>query len=71
MGSADFIARGIISRLKYELTPCQENMIRKISSFLLGDESDIFVINGYAGTGPLPGFPEHRFTTRMLASYNK
>ena len=51
MGSADFIARGIISRLKYEPTPCQENMIRKISSFLLGDESDIFVINGYAGTG--------------------
>ncbi len=51
MGSADFIARGIISRLKYEPTPCQENMIRKISSFLLSDESDIFVINGYAGTG--------------------
>ena len=51
MGSADFIARGIISRLKYEPTPCQENMIRKIATFLLSDESDIFVINGYAGTG--------------------
>ena len=51
MGSADFIYRGIVSRLKYEPTPGQSEMIRGISSFLLDDSSDIFIVNGYAGTG--------------------
>ena len=51
MGRADFLYTGFISRLKYAPTTCQEALLRKIADFVSGDESDILVVNGYAGTG--------------------
>lgn len=51
MGRADFLYSGFLSRFRYEPTPCQESLLRKIAEFVSGDESDILVVNGYAGTG--------------------
>ena len=51
MGRADFLYTGFVSRLKYDPTPCQEGLLRKVADFVAGDDSDILVVNGYAGTG--------------------
>ena len=51
MGKADFLYSGFVSRLKYEPTSCQEGLLRKVADFVSSDESDILVVNGYAGTG--------------------
>ena len=51
MGRADFLYTGFISRLKYAPTTCQEALLRKIADFVSGDDSDILIVNGYAGTG--------------------
>ncbi|MGN0189789.1 MAG: ATP-dependent RecD-like DNA helicase, partial [Candidatus Cryptobacteroides sp.] len=51
MGRADFLYSGFLSHLKYEPTPCQERMLRTAAGFICSDDSDILVVNGYAGTG--------------------
>ena len=51
MGRADFLYKGFLSRLKFEPTPCQEGLLQKISEFVSSDDDDIFIVNGYAGTG--------------------
>ena len=51
MGRADFLYKGFLSRLQYEPTPCQDELLRKLSDFLSSDDEDIFIVNGYAGTG--------------------
>ena len=51
MGRADFLYSGFIARLRYEPTPCQDALLRKIADFVSSDDDDIFVVNGYAGTG--------------------
>ena len=51
MGKADFLYSGFISRLQYEPTSCQEGLLRKVADFVSSDDSDILVVNGYAGTG--------------------
>ena len=51
MGRSDFLYSGFVSRLQYQPTPCQEALLRKIADFVTSDESDILVVNGYAGTG--------------------
>ena len=33
MGRADFLYRGFLSRLRFEPTPCQDNLLRKLSDF--------------------------------------
>lgn len=35
----------------YEPTPCQYKLLHKVADFLTGDDGDILVVNGYAGTG--------------------
>ena len=35
----------------YEPTPCQDGVLRAVSSFLSSSDGDILVVNGYAGTG--------------------
>lgn len=42
---------GFTEALGAEATPCQDALFRSLSDFLCGDDADIFVINGYAGTG--------------------
>ena len=51
MGKVDFLYSGFVSRLQYEPTSCQEGLLRKVADFVSSDESDILVVNGYAGTG--------------------
>ena len=51
MAAADFLFDGFLQSLEYEPTDCQKTMFRKLAAFLSGDDSDIMVVNGYAGTG--------------------
>ena len=51
MGRREFLHSGFLSRLKYEPTPCQDNLLGKVADFVSSDEEDILVVNGYAGTG--------------------
>lgn len=52
MGLADFLGEKILQNFKYEPTECQKIFFDKISSFLSGyGDGDIFILNGYAGTG--------------------
>ena len=50
MGKEDFLYREFRSRLQYEPTPCQDNLLRTVADFV-GQDDDIMVVNGYAGTG--------------------
>ena len=51
MDRSDFLFKEFINRFSYEPTACQEALMHKIASFLTGDDGDILVVNGYAGTG--------------------
>ena len=51
MGQADFLYNAFISSLRYEPTSCQEELLHKVADFMSGDDEDIMVVNGYAGTG--------------------
>ena len=51
MDRSDFLYKEFTRRFAYELTSCQDALMRKIAVFLTGDDSDILVVNGYAGTG--------------------
>lgn len=51
MGRSGFLYSSFISRLPFEPTSCQDGLLRKIADFVSTDESDILVVNGYAGTG--------------------
>lgn len=61
MGRSDFLYNGFMSHLKYEPTPCQRALLRDAADFICGDDADIMVVNGYAGTGK---------TTAMAAIIN-
>lgn len=51
MGRADFLYDSFVSRLPFEPTSCQDSLFRDIADFVTGDDGDIMVVNGYAGTG--------------------
>jgi len=51
MGRSDFLYSGFLARLPFEPTPCQDGLLRKVADFVSSDETDILVVNGYAGTG--------------------
>lgn len=51
MDRGDFLYNDFKSRLEYEPTPCQDRLFRETASFITGDDADIMVVNGYAGTG--------------------
>ena len=51
MGRSDFLYSLLLSSLPFEPTSCQDSLLRKISDFISSDDSDIMVVNGYAGTG--------------------
>ena len=42
---------GFLKLLKVEPTPCQDALFRSLGQFLTTDDGDIFVVDGYAGTG--------------------
>ena len=51
MGRSDFIYSGFISKMRHEPTSCQDNLLKTVADFVSGDDDDILVVNGYAGTG--------------------
>ena len=51
MDRGEYLYREFLRRLPYEPTSCQDALLRDIGSFLTGDDADILVVNGYAGTG--------------------
>lgn len=51
MDRAGFLYDDFIKRLDFEPTPCQDALLKDISSFITSDDADIMVVNGYAGTG--------------------
>ena len=51
MDRGEFLYRDFLSHLGYEPTPCQDRLLKDIGSFVTGDDADILVVNGYAGTG--------------------
>ena len=51
MDRREFLFKEFSRRLEYEATPCQTRFLDDAASFLTGDDADILVVNGYAGTG--------------------
>ena len=51
MSRSEFLHKGFISKLRHEPTPCQDALLQKVADFVSNDDDDIFVVNGYAGTG--------------------
>ena len=51
MDRSGFLYKTFLGCFSYETTPCQDKLLRQISSFLTSDDGDILVVNGYAGTG--------------------
>ena len=48
---ASSLHQGFLKLLKVEPTPCQDRLFEDLAAFLCSDDGDIFVVNGYAGTG--------------------
>ena len=74
MDRAEHFYRHFLSHLTYEPTPCQDSLLRAVGSFLAGDDADIMVVNGYAGTGKttalaavIDGLAELQLKTVLLA----
>jgi len=51
MDRAAYFHSEFIKHFKGIPTPCQDRLFHDISSFITSDDSDILVVNGYAGTG--------------------
>ena len=51
MDRSDFFYKRFRNHFQYELTPDQDRLFSEIASFLVGDDHDILVVDGYAGTG--------------------
>ena len=48
---ADFLYSEFLARMSVGATSCQDRFLRSTADFLMGDDHDIMVVNGYAGTG--------------------
>lgn len=51
MGRAETLYRDFLDKLKVEPTSCQDALLRDVAEFVTSDDSDILVVNGFAGTG--------------------
>lgn len=51
MGVGDYLYRQFLSNLQFAPTECQDRLFRMLSGYIAGYDNDIFVVNGYAGTG--------------------
>jgi len=51
MGRGDILYDSFVNNLGFTPTSDQDDLLRKISLFMTGDEGDILVVSGYAGTG--------------------
>lgn len=51
MDRAGFLYNTFCQHFPYQATSGQTGLFRRLASFLTGDDGDILVVNGYAGTG--------------------
>ena len=51
MNRSEYLYTSFLSHFQHQPTSCQEELLRKVADFVSTDESDILVVNGYAGTG--------------------
>jgi len=51
MDRAGQLYQDFVSQLGYPPTSCQEKLLQNVADFVTGDDGDILVVNGYAGTG--------------------
>lgn len=51
MGHSDFLYSGFLSHFHHAPTSCQDKLLHQVADFVSSDDSDILVVNGYAGTG--------------------
>ena len=51
MGRRDFLYSSFLSNFHHQPTTCQDGLLNKVADFVAGDDDDILVVNGYAGTG--------------------
>lgn len=51
MGRSEFLYKSFSEHFVCEPTSCQDSLFRDVAEFLTGDDGDIMVVNGYAGTG--------------------
>lgn len=51
MDRAAFLYEDFLKNLPYEPTECQSGLFSRVAKFVTSDDSDILVVNGYAGTG--------------------
>ena len=51
MGRRDFLYSSFLSHFRHQPTTCQDGLLNKVADFVAGDDDDILVVNGYAGTG--------------------
>lgn len=51
MSRSEFLYKSFLSHFQHQPTSCQEELLHKVADFVSTDDADIFVVNGYAGTG--------------------
>lgn len=51
MDRAEFLYKDFLRHFKENAVPDQDALFRSVASFITGDDADILVVNGYAGTG--------------------
>lgn len=51
MGVGDYLYKQFLSGMPFRPTSCQDGLFRMMAGYVAGDGGDIFVVNGYAGTG--------------------
>lgn len=51
MDRSNFLYKSFLDHFDAEPTSCQDRLFRTMADFAVGDDADILVINGYAGTG--------------------
>lgn len=51
MDRGEFLYSDFLKHLPFSATSCQDTFLRQVGQFLTGDDGDIMVVNGYAGTG--------------------
>ncbi|MCQ2141917.1 MAG: AAA family ATPase [Bacteroidales bacterium] len=51
MDRGEFLYSDFLKHLPFSATTCQDAFLRQVGRFITGDDGDIMVVNGYAGTG--------------------
>ena len=51
MDRAGYLYKAFCQHFPYQATSCQTALFHALADFLTGDDGDILVVNGYAGTG--------------------